>query len=102
MDPDFAKFLILKPYPGSEVFEQLDKDHLIFNFNYDNYGVYTQPVHNLKDLSSKDMINLQKRAFREFYLRPKKISQHLLRIRSFTQLKLNMKSTLFIFKKMVS
>lgn len=102
LEPDFAKFLILKPYPGSEVFEQLDKDHLIFNFDYDNYGVYTNPVHNLKELSAEDMINLQKKAFREFYLRPKKITQHLMRIRSITQLKLNMISALFIFKKMVS
>lgn len=98
LDPDFAKFLILKPFPGSEVFEQLNKDNLIFDFNYDNYGVYTKPVHNLKNLTADDMLKLQKQAFREFYLNPKKIIQHLLRMRSLTQLKLNFKSGIFIMK----
>ena len=102
LDPDFAKFLILKPYPGSEVFKQLDKDKLIFNFDYDNYGVYTKPVHNLPELSAQEMIDLQKKAFRRFYLRPKKIFQHLRRMKSFTQLKLNIFSAMFVFKKMFS
>lgn len=101
IDPDFAKFLILKPYPGSEVFERLNKENLIFDFDYNNYGVYTQPVHELKNLSAKDMIKLQKKAFREFYLRPKKILQHLLRMRSFVQLKLNFKSGVFVIKHLL-
>lgn len=102
LNPDFAKFLILKPYPGSEVFRQLSQDNLIFDYNYDNYGVYTKPVHNLKELSAKDMLRLQQKAYKQFYLRPKKILQHLLRMKSFTQLKLNLFSAAFILKRMVS
>ena len=102
LDPDFAKFLILKPYPGSEVFEELNSKGLIFDFNYENYGVYTEPVHNLKNLSAKEISNLQKKAFREFYFRPKKIMQHIIRMKSMTQLKLNVKSALFIMKKIFS
>ena len=99
LDPDFAKFLILKPFPGSEVFNQLNNKNLIFDYNYSHYGVYTAPVHNLENLTAEDMVKMQKKAFKEFYLRPKKILQHLLRMRSVTQLKLNFKSAIFILQK---
>ena len=99
LDPDFAKFLILKPFPGSEVFNQLNNKNLIFDYNYSHYGVYTAPVHNLENLTAEDMVKMQKKAFKEFYLRPKKILQHLLRMRSVTQLKLNFKSAIFVLQK---
>jgi radical SAM superfamily enzyme YgiQ (UPF0313 family) len=97
LDPDFAKFLILKPYPGSEVFQYLSERKLIDNYDYDLYGVYTDPVHHLPDMSKKDMLMWQKKAFTSFYLRPKKIIRHISRIRSFTQLRLAVRGTLFVF-----
>ena len=103
LNPDFAKFLILKPYPGSEVFEQLKKKNLILNMNYDFYGVYTGPIHRLPGLEPEKMTYWQKRAFREFYLRPSKILFNLKRIKSWTQFKLLVNDVLFamylMFKK---
>ncbi|KKK86535.1 hypothetical protein LCGC14_2762290, partial [marine sediment metagenome] len=100
LDPDFAKFLILKPYPGTEVFEQLYQEERIFDFNYDNYGPYTGPVHELPDLTREEILGLQKKALRRFYLRPSKILKTIFRIRSFTQFKLNVKSGMFVIKSM--
>ena len=99
LDPDFAKFLILKPFPGSEVFEELHSQNLILNYDYELYGVYTRPVHRLPSLTAEDIFRWQKKAYREFYLRPKKLLQHILRIRSFAQLMFNLKSAMFIFHK---
>jgi len=95
IDPDFAKFLILKPYPGSEVCEQLERDDLLLSKNYDDYGVYTKPVHRLPGLEPEEMVYWQKKAFREFYLRPRKILSYLKRIRSWTQLKLIINDSIF-------
>jgi len=95
LDPDFAKFLILKPYPGSEVCAQLKKENLILNNDYDNYGVYTKPVHRLPGLEPEKMVYWQKKAFREFYLRPSKIIPHLKRIKSWTQFKLVANDAMF-------
>jgi anaerobic magnesium-protoporphyrin IX monomethyl ester cyclase len=97
IDPDFAKFLILKPYPGSDVYAELLKDNLILNTDYDNYGVYTEPVHRLPVLEPGKMLYWQKKAFREFYLRPGKILTHLCRIRSLQQLRLILNGALFAF-----
>lgn len=102
LDPDFAKFLILKPYPGSEVFRELDSKGLIFDKNYKNYGVYTGPVHNLESLSAADILYWQRKAYSSFYLRPSKIIKHILRIRSWTQLKFNLHSTKYIVTKFLT
>ena len=103
MDPDFAKFLIFKPFPGSQICDQINEKGLIDDFDFDNYGVYTPPIHHLEGLAGRDMVEGQKRAFREFYFRPKKIWSHIKRQRSITQVKLSLKGFLFvcfnIFKK---
>lgn len=100
LDPDFAKFLILKPFPGTEVFRQLQREGRIFDFNYDKYGTYAGPVHDLPDLPKEEILRLQKKALREFYLRPFHMFRTILRIHSFTQFKLNIKSAMFIIKSM--
>lgn len=88
LDPDFVKFLILKPYPGSEIYAQFQSENLILSNNYDDYGVYTKPIHRLPELSPEKMQYWQKRAFKEFYLRPRKIISHLKKIKSWTEFKL--------------
>ncbi len=100
LDPDFAKFLILKPFPGTEVFRQLQREGRIFDFNYDNYGTYAEPVHDLPDLAKEEILSLQKKALKEFYLRPSHIFKTISRIHSLTQFKLNVKSALFVMRSM--
>lgn len=102
LDPDFAKFLILKPFPGSEVFKSLNETDCIKNYNYDNYGVYTAPVHEFINLSAKDMLRWQQWAYLKFYLRPKKIVAHLFKIKSFTQLKSNLLMVRFLINRVFS
>lgn len=100
LDPDFAKFLILKPFPGSPIFEDLSSQGLITDFNYDHYGVYTPPVHHLPNLSAEEILFWQRRAYREFYLRPRIIWKHIRRIKSWSQLKFDIKSLFFVLEKM--
>jgi radical SAM superfamily enzyme YgiQ (UPF0313 family) len=88
IDPDFAKFFILKPYPGSEIHAQFKKDNLLLGNDYNDYGIYTRPVHRLPGLDPERIIYWQKRAFREFYLRPGKMISHMKRIKSAKQLRL--------------
>lgn len=99
LDPDFAKFLILKPFPGSEVFKDLNERGAIKDHDYDNYGVYTAPVHELPGLSAEEMLKWQRWAYLRYYLRPKKIINHILKIKSFTQLKSNFKMIQFLINR---
>lgn len=82
LDPKYAKFLILKPFPGSEAYFQLEEKGLIIDRDFSRYGVYTPPVHRLETLSQEKILEFQKMAYRKFYFRPRKILEHLKDIRS--------------------
>lgn len=101
LDPDFAKFLILKPFPGTEVFEELRNKGLIINFNYDYFGVYTKPIHHLPGMNGEKMSEWQRKATREFYLRPSKIFKHLLMmLKSWQRVKVSLRGLKLMVKLM--
>jgi len=102
LDLKFAKFLILKPFPGTEVYYQLDERGLIDSRDYSQYGVYTPPVHHLETLSPERILQLQKYAWRRFYLRPSKIIEHLLAVNSFGKIKALIFGFVFVFTRMFS
>lgn len=91
LDPDIVKFHILKPYPGTVVFEELSKCGFILDKDYENYGFHTGAVHKLADLDRGDLFYWQKRAYREFYFRPQKLLQHIFRTRSLYRFFSNLK-----------
>lgn len=98
LDPDVAKFHVLEPYPGSKVFYQLLEQGLITNFDYANYGTHTAPVHRLPTLSGEDILRWQKRAYREFYLRPQKILRHIFRRTTWNRLRVNVRFAFGLLK----
>lgn len=99
LDPDFAKFLILKPFPGSEIFNQLQAMNLIDSYEYAKYGVYTEPVHHLTDMTAEEIHQWQKRAFRKFYFRPSKVWSHMKRIGTWAQFKIALKGLFFVIAR---
>ncbi|MFC1674304.1 B12-binding domain-containing radical SAM protein [Candidatus Omnitrophota bacterium] len=99
IDPDVAKFHILKPYPGAAVFNYLKERNLILNYSYKDYGIHSRPVHRLEALTDKEISEFQKLAYRRFYLRPKKFLKHIIRLRSFYRLKLNILMAVLLLKK---
>ena len=103
LSPDIAKFHVLKPFPGTEVYQFMHNNNMLSSVDYDSYGIHTPPVHHIGDLSEQDLLRLQKRAYREFYFRPAMIIKQLLRIKSWNRLKLNVTTaidiTLMTFKR---
>lgn len=90
IDPDIAKFHILKPYPGTEVYDYLRSKRYILTEDYNKFGIHTPPIHRLETLMPSDMVEWQKKAYRSFYLRPFKIARQILRIKTFNRFKLNL------------
>jgi anaerobic magnesium-protoporphyrin IX monomethyl ester cyclase len=99
LDLDVAKFHILKPFPKSEVYEWLDSRNLIIDRNYSNYGLHTKPVHKLPDLTPKELVYLHKKAYRDFYFRPREILKQLIRLKSWNRITLNVKAAFSIIKQ---
>ncbi|HPN84307.1 MAG TPA: radical SAM protein [Victivallales bacterium] len=98
LDPDIAKFHVLKPYPKSEVAEKLKKLGLIIDEDYVHYGIHTGPVHRLNDLSQSELTMLQKEAYRSFYMRPGKILKEIARLKTFNRMRLNFSAAVSILK----
>ncbi|MCG2711996.1 MAG: B12-binding domain-containing radical SAM protein [Candidatus Omnitrophica bacterium] len=94
LDPDYALFGLFHPAPGSKIFNDLQRKNVFhmdfYKTKWENYFLFFSPrllPFEVSSLSKKELIKLQKKAFREFYFRPKKIVGFLLRIRSFHQTK---------------
>jgi len=99
---DMAQFSILTPYPGSPLFKELSErgeidtglrengtiDPSVWP-RYSAYVSFTQndPIWVTPTLTAAQLKQLQKRAQREFYLRPQQIVKQLKRIRPGNMLK---------------
>jgi radical SAM superfamily enzyme YgiQ (UPF0313 family) len=94
---DMAQFSILTPYPGSPLFKELsEKGEIDTGWRengaldptvwprYSAYVSFTQndPIWVTPTVSAKQLKQLQKRAQREFYLRPRQIIQQMKRVRA--------------------
>ena len=102
VDPDIAKFHILKPYPGTQVYHEIEQKGNLLSNDYCRFGIHTPPVHRLPGLAPEDMTRYQKLAYRTFYLRPSKLIQQVLRLKSLYRLELNFKTGVAFIRKLYS
>jgi anaerobic magnesium-protoporphyrin IX monomethyl ester cyclase len=66
VNPTYANFNIVTPYPGTEFFEQVR--HQIADFDFTRYSVYT-PVLKYEHLTHEQVRTLHARCFTSFYFR---------------------------------
>ncbi len=85
LDSDFAVFTRAIPFPGSRFFE-IYKTKLNFNVdNYDKFNWWRDPerdeelVYTPEGMCSRDLIDLQNKAWFKFYVRPGLIIRYLIR-----------------------
>jgi len=98
LDPDVAKFHILKPYPGTEVYDYLRSKSFILTEDYDQFGIHTPPVHRLERFFPHEMLEWQKKAYKQFYLRPSRVVKQMLRIRTFNRFIVNLEAGVSLLK----
>ena len=104
IDPDVVKFHILKPYPGSEVYDYLRAKNYILSEDYNRFGIHTPAVHRLEELEPSAILEWQRRAYISFYFRPQKILKEILRLKTFNRFILNFRAAqgllkMILFKK---
>lgn len=66
VNPTFANFNIVTPYPGTQFFNEVKDD--IADFDYSKYSVY-QPVMKYKNLTSDEVQELHGKCFSKYYFR---------------------------------
>ncbi len=76
LDPDYAQFTALTPYPGTPLFEYAKKHGLIEDWNWEHYTTI-RPVMRGFNFTRDDLGRMIKYAYRKFYLRFSFISREL-------------------------
>ena len=80
IDPTYASFIIMLPFPGSQVFEIYKRNGWLLTTDWSRYSWYGDPVFELPHLSAADLVRLRAKAMTAFYLRPSKIFRYLWQI----------------------
>lgn len=84
IDPDFVKFNIATPYPGSIFFEDFRKTKIVIKpemlTSWIDWAVLSEDLFYIPDgISSDNLRNLQRMAMISFYIRPKVIFRHFIK-----------------------
>jgi radical SAM superfamily enzyme YgiQ (UPF0313 family) len=73
---DRAQFTIATPFPGTSLWDRIDREGRWLVQDYDQFGPYENVVYyELGRLRAENVLSMYKKAFRAFYLRP----SHILR-----------------------
>lgn len=78
IDPDILSVTILTPYPGTESFRLLEEKNYIFEKNWEKFYIFGEkPCWRTDNFSPEELVKLQKKILRSFYLSPRKIYKNL-------------------------
>ncbi len=71
LDLDTATFHITIPFPNTDYWKIIKKEGKIYPKNYRDYIAYGNVIFQHGGLDERTLIKMQKKAYREFYFRPK-------------------------------
>lgn len=77
LDPDYAQFTVLTPYPGTPVYSELKARHLLTTEDWDRYTVLDPVVrYEAFGYTKRRVERTLWDAYRRFYLRPRYLAGH--------------------------
>lgn len=88
LDLDTATFHITIPFPNTDYWKIIMDEGEIYPKNYRDYIAYGNVIFKHGELDEETLLEMQKKAYREFYFRPKIFWRALKSINSFAKLKL--------------
>jgi anaerobic magnesium-protoporphyrin IX monomethyl ester cyclase len=78
LDPDYAQFSVLTPYPGTEIYEEARARNLLLTENYEHFTA-GKPVLKNFYLSPEEISKFLRHCYFRFYFRPKFIFREIKR-----------------------
>ncbi len=81
LDPDVANFMMAAPYPGTELWDLLQREGRIYARHWDELAIHSDHAHFEYGTLNPELVERKwHAAYRRFYLRPRRIAQRLARI----------------------
>lgn len=87
LDLDTATFHIAIPFPNTDYWKIIMKEGVIYPKSYRDYIAYGSVIFKHGELDEKTLLEMQKKAYREFYFRPKIILRLLKDVKNLEKLK---------------
>ena len=88
MNPDFAHFNKFTPYPGTEIYRNLEKQGYKFDFSKSHSQLDHSVIMYVPDgVDKKEYREFLDKSFKRFYLRPRYLLRQISQIRSFQDIK---------------
>lgn len=99
LDPDVAHFSIATPFPGTQFYYKILNEGKLLNKNWDEYGILEgNGVFELKEINPELMSEFWHRAYRKFYLRPKRVFKEMSKTKNWLNLPVLVKAGWRYFK----
>jgi len=86
-----ANYFTYLPLPGTESYRKLEETGEIKNVDWDNFYMMSAP-YTPNGISREDLLEIKRKAFLKFYMRPKILIRNILGVKSFGHFK-------FLFKR---
>ncbi len=78
IDPMIANFSMMTPYPGTKVYEIVKRQGRMLINDWDDYVFFEQQArYEMGDMTAELVEEMYRKAYRQFYLRPKPIMRRL-------------------------
>ena len=89
LDPDYAQFTLVCPYPGTKLAEEIKRGKWgrLISQDFEEYSCWNVIWLPFGYKSVEELKNMERYAFRKFYLRPSYIIKRIMKIRSFEDIK---------------
>lgn len=98
LDLSIAQFQIYTPVPGSPLFDTIKREGKIFSEKWEDFNAFNEPLFEYKDSKFDLMMEMQQRAYREYYFRPKMFVRKLLEVRNIKQFHAYVKAAMAVAK----
>jgi len=78
LDPDYVQFTVATPYPGTQLYDAVKKEGKLLVTNWEEYGSYEGKAYFEHNELTKELVErMYRKAYKEYYLRPKIMLRYL-------------------------
>ena len=96
---DLVTFGIATPVPGTSFYDFIESQGFFTTSDWNLFDPTLKPVYEYPDLTSNEIFEFSKKAYREFYMRPSFILSKFLKQRSLRDLRTNASNFLLLLRK---
>lgn len=98
INPDYINVHIATPFPGTEFYDLARQNNWLVSSDWSDYEEEGSAVVRTEELSAEELVEAQRRAMREFYIRPRWILREIFRLRNHSSISARIRAGLNVIR----